>query len=690
MRDLLHGSAPTIVHASRRTGSRYRPDIDGLRAVALTLVLLYHLNPSLAPSGFVGVDVFFVISGFVVTSSILDAPANGPWESVARFWRRRILRIVPALMFMVLVSAVALAMFRVPFPLPNYQGEFRTGIAALVGLGNQYLYRGSADYFTGADTVNPFVHTWSLGVEEQFYLIFAILFIGVIGLIKYSPVRVRTSIAVMALLGAFSYIAFLTTASRNASLVYYLIPFRFWEIAAGSLLAYLTGVFPGSGDKTFGIWTGLIQLFAAAWLTWAVWMDGTHGFPSRQISASAGAAVLLIAAGRPANVVSRILSNRIIVHIGLCSYSLYLWHYPVLQLWRIEIGLHHLPEYLTALCIIAAASALSYWGIERTFRYSRASFPRVMLPIILLSLAGTAGLAGLLQEHPGAIYVGSPQLWDTEWGPPADLAFLRSTEGTVEAACAFNGDGLGIKDGRPLPSGLPNQCLSTVGDNRRPGVMLLAMGDSHAMADWAMDAFGDNSGAYRLATLVHLGCIPDGWETQRPSCGHYWKLVPLVMSQVLHRGDSLLLSILWPVDSQTRILETVHSMSGIAQTARRLGVEVLIEAPQPTFERPAYLCTKEWYRWDYDGCTANRSEIESRRAFVMDRLRDMVRQEGNVRIWDPLPLLCSGSVCSQFSEGKPVFRDSDHLAFREAASLGPSFLAFWRERPEQEAPDVAR
>src|SRR5579884_828639 len=275
-------AAPEQSTETRSLKPHYRPDIDGMRAIAVVLVILYHLDASFAANGFVGVDIFFVISGFVVTRSTILSTPKDPWHAVALFWRRRILRILPAVLVTVATVSLLLVVFFPPFPYENYKANLRTGLSAIAGLGNLYLYRNSLDYFRADQSTNPFVHTWSLGVEEQFYFLYAVLFVGTLGFLRRH--RLNICIALMALMGIISYATFLRMSASNPSMAYYFLPYRFWEIAAGSVLAYAEGCFPlcfaflNSRLKT------AIQVICIICIGIVVWASPATDFPVVQIS----------------------------------------------------------------------------------------------------------------------------------------------------------------------------------------------------------------------------------------------------------------------------------------------------------------------------------------------------------------------------------------------------------------------
>ena len=212
-------------------GPRYFPFIDGLRAIAIAAVLAYHLDPRWMPGGFAGVDMFFVISGFVVSASVADFETRDAWAFAARFYARRVRRILPALLFCLVCVALLCVLFVPPAWLN--EGSARTGLFAMFGLANFELAGSGNDYFSPRVDFNPYTHTWSLGVEEQFYLLFPLLF-----LLWLRGGRWRkASLAVFVVAGLASLgLAAWWHARGDQLRAFYLLPSRFWQLAAGVLL----------------------------------------------------------------------------------------------------------------------------------------------------------------------------------------------------------------------------------------------------------------------------------------------------------------------------------------------------------------------------------------------------------------------------------------------------------------------
>jgi peptidoglycan/LPS O-acetylase OafA/YrhL len=366
-------------------GGGYRPDVDGLRAVAVLGVIGFHAFPGGLPGGFIGVDVFFVLSGFLISGIVFRGLAAGAF-SVAEFYARRIRRIFPGL---VLVLAATLAFGWYVLLADEFE---RLGKHAAAGAGfvaNLWLWH-EGDYFNGDAASNPLLHLWSLGVEEQFYLLWPPLLI-------FAWRRSRRSLpwiaAVVTLASLATNLAMLHRFPRAA----FYAPFsRLWELTAGGLLAYaklgrsLEDHNQRRADAMSWVGIGLIALAA---------VTDTKSFPGVWAAIPALGACLIIAAGPRAVVNRRVLSNRLLVAIGLISYPLYLWHWPLLSFARIVAGRSPTPGL--CLVLIAASFVLAYATtrlVERRARRARGRRPL----LVLASLAAVNLVAGLTIAQAGA------------------------------------------------------------------------------------------------------------------------------------------------------------------------------------------------------------------------------------------------------------------------------------------------
>ncbi len=373
--------------------SRRRPDIQGLRAVAVLLVIAFHAHLPV-PGGFVGVDVFFVISGFVITGMLAREWAQHGRVRFAHFYFRRFLRLTPALALLVAVVAAASVFLQNPYG--AQQTTARTGVGAMLLSANYVIGHAAGNYFADNATTNPLLNTWSLSVEEQFYLVFpALLVLGWVlarrrGRSLRAPLAVVAAIAggSFALSVAWSYGAPLASTITDyfggpQSFAFYSSLTRAWEFAAGALLALVLGRLPaltrGTARIAGVVGAGLLVIAAAT-------IHDTDAFPGWIALVPVVGTMLLILAGSHHTVgVSRALSVRPMVFVGDISYSWYLWHWPV-----IVFAALLLPNRPEVLVLAAAASIVpslaSYWLLEQPLRRLRPRTRRGSGTVIVTTL----------------------------------------------------------------------------------------------------------------------------------------------------------------------------------------------------------------------------------------------------------------------------------------------------------------
>ena len=374
---------------------RYRPDIDGLRALAVGIVMIFHAFPARLPGGFVGVDVFFVISGYLISGIILEAHARGRF-TFANFYARRIRRIFPAL-GVVLAAVIAAGWFVL------YADDYaRLGYHAAAGaafFSNFALWR-EASYFDVAADLKPLLHLWSLGVEEQFYFVWPVL------LIVAARWRRGPLVATLAI-GTLSFLISIWTVRIDRTPAFYAPWNRFWELLAGATLACV------EADPSLSAWkdrvlsrrsipecaavAGLIAIVAGVWL-----IDRSRVFPGLWVMLPVGGTFLLIVSGPRAWLNRALLSQRPVVFIGLVSYPLYLWHWPLLSLAHILLGATPPPPLrLTLLAASVVLAWATYRVIEHPIRFGARA--RFAVPALALALAIVAAAGGVIYSSGGLI-----------------------------------------------------------------------------------------------------------------------------------------------------------------------------------------------------------------------------------------------------------------------------------------------
>ena len=428
----------------------YRPDIDGLRAIAVGLVLLFHAGVPGITGGYVVVDVFFVISGYLITGILLRETADGSY-SLARFYERRIRRIFPALL--AVLAATTLVGFYVMTP-GQMMDYGRSLVATILFVSNMYLGM-TANYFAPDAESQALLHTWSLAVEEQFYIFFPLLLAV---LARYRPRWIAPAVWLCA---GLSFAACVALTQLRPTAAFYLAPTRAWELFAGSLLAIHA---PGRSAPRLaqGLGLGGLALLAAA----AFGFGHETPFPGAAAAVPVlGAVALILAGSLGGGTATQLLSSAPMRAIGLISYSLYLWHWPVIVLLRFwSIGPVTPWQMAAAMAATVLLAFLSWKYVEQPFRHAGRGAGRLRYPVLW---AGAGSMAAVLAVAAGLILgQGLPARFNAQ-----ELAMLKGeSEGESLSHCA------------PRPEiGAPKIPVCDIGASGAPK-SLLVWGDSHALA----------------------------------------------------------------------------------------------------------------------------------------------------------------------------------------------------------------
>ena len=613
-----------VPKAAHQAGGGYRADIDGLRALAVVPVVLYHAGIPGFSGGYVGVDIFFVISGFLITG-IIAREIDERRFSVWQFYERRARRILPALLVMLASVLVAASVLFLP---GDFEGVPRSALAALGFAANIWFFTQSG-YFQGAAETMPLLHTWSLGVEEQFYIVFPL---ALILIARFATRRCR----LLVWLGALASFA-LAVATQDAGdgSAFYLLPARAWELLAGSLLAL--GAVPratGRAMREALSWTGL-ALIVAPVLTY----DRTTVFPGLAALPPVLGAALLIHAG-PATQAGKMLSLRPLVWVGLISYSLYLWHWPLIvfvQYWQ------DAPLTLAQSAGIIAASLVAAWlslrFVETPFR-SRQRYSSKA--ILALSVGGMAGL--------GAICLALVSLggWSTRFPPDvARYAAASSDVSPVRSECLRT---------RYAP---PDRAC-TLGAEVTPDTLL--WGDSHGVEfAWALgERLGRQGRALEQRTLGSCAPVLDPGEQANADCRRFNEAV---LAEIAARPNlrTIVLVAYWESGriDDTRPLEA--TLSRLEALGRKV---VLIGAvPAQPIDVPRALARASAFGAQ-PPLPRERSDYEARTAWLRERY-DSWRLRG-VRVIDPAESLFAGREARLVSDEKVLYFDSHHLTLAGA------------------------
>jgi peptidoglycan/LPS O-acetylase OafA/YrhL len=374
---LLQESNSLIIPESGSPEKSYRPDIDGLRAIAVLSVVLFHAGVPLDTGGFTGVDIFFAISGYLIGGHIFSELRSGSF-SYLRFYQRRAKRILPACYVVILFTIAATMLLLSPFEAAQLG---RGAVAATLSVSNILFWKTSS-YFDMASELNPLLMTWSLGVEEQFYAVIPLLMVVLF--------RIRQGLLLPCILViCVVSFGFAVHEVRLFPMVaFYMLPPRAWELGAGVALAVAE-----RGAKQFALSESIGQYVSATGLALILapifLLTAATPFPGASALPSVLGAVMLLA-GPKSWINARLLSLQPLVFVGRISYSLYLWHWPLLALGRVVYG-GHLPGAAAACLVPVAfgAAVLSYYFIEQPFRKSSLAPAPLLIRYAIVSSASS-------------------------------------------------------------------------------------------------------------------------------------------------------------------------------------------------------------------------------------------------------------------------------------------------------------
>jgi peptidoglycan/LPS O-acetylase OafA/YrhL len=614
----------------------YLPFVDGLRAVSILAVVAYHVGLSGLPGGFVGVDIFFVISGFLIINQIRSALERGHF-SLWSFYMRRSLRILPPLIIMLLAVYGA-----APFilPTPGVYLEFMRGAILSPLMASNVLFYFRQGYFDLNADEKPFLHTWTLSVEEQFYIAAPILLVLVFRLGKerfgVPALIVALALCAVSLAGAITQT---TVTGRNPA--FYLAHWRAWEFIAGGLIG---GTFVAALGRAPRLAAEVIGGAGIVCIALSVLMlDARTPYPSwRAILPVAGAALTIWAGfAQPHILVSRFLSARWLVAIGLVSYAWYLWHWPILSFLRIlRLGEPSLiPDLLGGGVAAFFLACTSYVFLEQPIRRWRSARPKSLPPLRIVQ----AGVVACL----GAAALGGI----------SGFVGYRAVSSSVAARYGTEGKGTRDNGCRIVTAAkLPPHCGQ--------GKFGLLLGDSHADSLYPTFALRFEQQHIQLVSLARGGCNPlvfapsQRAQQRRHGCANL--LGPF--EQLLERKDSLASVVITSAWSYREHL-TSDMVSGLVGQFDPARTRIVLIGPVPLFHKSSLDCIvlSDRFGDNRDRCIRLRSEVEEQRSLAVEVLQAAARRSPNVRYIDPIDLFCDTAVCRPFGADQVFFRDAGHV-----------------------------
>lgn len=648
-------------------------------------VIVNHYDEGLVPRGYLGVDIFFVISGYVITRSLLARDGGSLGAFLSAFYARRFKRIVPALIACVLLTAFAASFFSL-----HSDFSLKTGFYALFGVSNIYLWHLASDYFADSTHLNFFTHTWSLGVEEQFYFVFPLLLWGLVH--KKSAGRTTALMATLAVLTTASLVLFVSQFHARPMVSFYMMPARFWEMACGCMIA-VRRFHRASDTVDCPRWVAnatLALLIAALFLPTSVAL-----FANIAVVVLATAALLVIAPGSSAY---RLLTSPVATYLGLVSYSLYLWHWPILVLARHTIGLHWWSvPILGALTLLAAH--LSYYRIERPLR--EASWgPTTGRTIVSGSAAifATAFLVFILfRPLHERLFLGAPPKLVAR-----NVETLSDPYTIAGSAFTWRGDKCLLTSDSEVGKALSvSDC--TLGNFDTAPHRVLVLGNSYAAAfTHAFDQMVLND-HYAVAVFSSWGASPVKEVPNRTQWAkantYYWQSVVPKLTPRLRRGDWVFLvsdTFLLapePPDAQSRGDLKLYEagLRRYSDELARSGVRLAVLATSPFIRESE--CTPEtavpqWFAPGGGACKFfSKEETIARRAPVLAILRKLDRQHAIVLV-DLFDMFCPGKYCTFVDpSGRVLYRDEfSHPSVEAAEEAAPIFRRLLQTESARVAP----
>lgn len=659
----------------------YRPEIDGLRAIAVLAVIVNHFDKAWLPSGHLGVDVFFVISGYVIMGSLHANQSDRLTELLSGFYLRRIKRLMPALVACVMVTSVLICLVN-----PEPSSSLKTGLAAIFGVSNFRLYSEATDYFGGSAQLNAFTHTWSLGVEEQFYLFFPLL-VWTLGFTRSSVENLRIvaiALTAIALASLFAFVYFYRHR-ETADLAFYMMPTRAWQLAVGAL------VFVASQASILKLLPRSMPLMALASLVILLAWSSSSSWTN--IGAVLLTAVVL-GTLTPTSIGYGLATYPVILFIGRISYSLYLWHWSVLVIGRWTIGSSPWSVPLQLLMMLALACG-SYFFIEKPLRsmdWSRSKLCSFGIGGAVLASASCL-LLMLLMPLSGKVYAGSPAKLVAVGVPSLTEPYtLRSGLGTWRGIDCVLSENSQV--GKEISI---DKC--TLGDFKNSSTRIIVIGNSFSTA--FVQSFDELvvSGKFAVTITSSWGASPvsnvpnsSQWSLAN---NDYWKRIVPSLVAPLKAGDWVFLvndlADFLPKQtseiSRARLELLANGLEDFAEQLSSQGVRLAVLHSLPFARESSCEPQKalpQWFTIFGGPCPYySRESTLARRVPLTKKLTELA-DRGALVVVDVFDIFCPGPKCTYMSgDGQLLYRDEwSHPSVEAAKLVAPLFKVHFDPAPE--------
>ena len=665
---------------------RFRAEISALRACAVLLVVIYHLWPGRLPGGYVGVDVFFVISGFLITGHLLRESADTGKVDLARFWARRARRLLPAAYLVLAVSALAVWLW---MPMVTWSQNFKEIVASALYVQNWALAADSVNYLAAENDPTTVQHYWTLSIEEQFYLVWPLLvMLATVLAVRMGRSR-RLMVALVlgtATVASLAYSLWITQANPPAA--YFVTPARAWQFGAGALLALAMG----STTVRRGAPTALLSWAGFLTLAWCgLTYDDSTPFPGTAAIVPVVATLAVIWAGEPRGVLSPapIMRWRPTHTLGEISYSMYLWHWPPIVILPFVLG-HELgfgPRVGILVFTIVAAWATKRW-VEDPIRFTHRFGLRKPAVTGLATLVGAAALVGaslvghqtaaaaqeravavaeqLVEDAPPCFGAASRDPENPCHNPDLDDQLIPSPEAVVDDyAKDYPGCFAGVHD-----TELNDCTFGDLDDDSLPHVTLV--GDSHARSFLPTLVRMADQKLITLSAQLKSSCSWTRDETDHDD--------PLRVSSCQEFKQNLQEWLLDRTDSTDLVLTTgyarmltgsneerVESMEAVWRPVIDRGVRVVAIRDNPRLPRAPQKCLAQLDAITPDACEFSREEALSH----FDAFATAGREVEGAQTLDLSDLYCDDETCPSIIGGVNVYRDITHLSVTYVRTMTP-------------------
>ncbi len=669
------------------THPKYRPDIDGLRAIAVISIVIYHAFPKFIRGGFIGVDIFFVISGFLISTIIMGSLERNSFSFI-EFYSRRIKRIFPALL-LVLIASFVFGWFAL---LADEYKQLGKHIAGGAGFISNFLFWSESGYFDNAGETKPLLHLWSLGIEEQFYIVWPLL-LWLAWKKRFNLLVITIAVAVI------SFALNISKVHSDAVAAFYSPQTRFWELLVGSILAYMTLHRPSLLPKfkhKLDMWLGQIisvqapetngktlcdvqsLIGAVLILTGLLVITKEMHFPGYWAILPTVGALLIISAGVHAWFNRVVLSNRVLVWFGLISFPLYLWHWPLLSFARImESETPSRQIRIVAVLISIALAWLTYRLIEKPIRFGNQSKAKTIIMFLLMIAVGFVGYNSFRRDG---------------------LAFRHKSLIQNNLAFDWGNNYSNLDCQQAYPDMLVEHCARA--KPMEPTIILL--GDSHSNHLYPGIAKLTANSSDNVLNLAHGGCLPFFNIASRPRgmedvCAdkenralkfaeEHESIRTVIMSfrgplyltgkgygEVEANTDRVLTLTNRPkISDNYQIFEIAMRATIKRLLSKNKKIIFVLDNPELGFDPKSCLDSRPLRLTNSvkSPCGISRQYFDDRNREYRKLVFSVLKDFPTVDIFDAAAELCDEKLCWAMRDGKMLYRDDDHLSVQ-----GSNFIA---------------